>query len=88
MIKELDPTSNTGDLVDYLLEYGVNVHIFVPDGRESSFEIMADHTTAGGRRMRCAKRIDLNQYKCSPPELRSMIMTQTIHTMVEELIYL
>lgn len=88
MIKELDPTSDVGNLMDYLIEHGVNVHILVPDGNEQSFEIVAVYTIASGRRAKCTKRIDLNQYRCLPSELRNMIMTRTIHAMVEELVYL
>lgn len=88
MIKELDPTSSVGDLVDYLLEYGVDIHILVSDNSEKVLEIKGDYTPSGGKQLKCAKCIDLYQYKHSPPELRSMIMTQTIYSMVEELIYL
>jgi len=88
MHKELDPTSNVGDLVDYLLDHDVIMHIFPPSSRESSFEIRADRINTCGERARCAKRIDLNQYKCAPPELRNMIVTQAIYSIIEELVYL
>lgn len=92
MNKELSPESNVGDLVDYLLEKRVDIRISVPDDYVPSLEIRVACADAYGKHrlsrngpIRCIKYIDLNQYKCAPPELRNMIITQTIHELIESL---
>lgn len=86
MNRELRPESNVSDLVDYLLEMGVDIHILAPDERLSSLQIRVDCADACGRLIRSANSIDIITYKSAPPELRNMIVTRTINELVDELI--
>lgn len=81
MTRELRPQSNISDLVDYLLEMGIDIHIFMPDNLCQMLQIRADWGDA-----RCAKSIDMTMYKNAPPELRNMIVTRTVNELVDELI--
>ena len=86
MSRELLPESNISDLVDYLLEMGVDVHILAPDDHIPSLQIRADCGNASyGQRIRCVKSINMFTYKSAPPELRNMIIAQTISELIEEL---
>jgi len=85
MSRELNPEANVSDLVDYLLETGVDIHILVPDGRVPSLQIRADCEDVYGKLIRCIKCIDMIKYKSAVPEVQNMIVMQTIHDLVEEL---
>lgn len=85
MTKGLSPESNVGDLVDYLLEKGVDIHILVPDDRVPSLQIRVDCEDTYGRLIRHVKCIDMVKYKSVTPEVRNMVVTQTIRELLEEL---
>ena len=85
MSRELLPESNISDLVDYLLEMGVDIHMLVPDDRVPSLQIRVDCEDTHGRLIRCVKCIDMIRYKSATPELRNMVVTRTISELIKEL---
>ena len=81
----LSPESNVGDLIDYLLERGIDIHIFMPNGHDPSLQIRLDCADAYGRPIKNVKCIDMIKYKSATPETRNMIVAQTIHELIKEL---
>ena len=83
----LNPESNAGDLIDYLFDHGVSMHILAPDSSDPFFRIRVDCTDAYGTPMACVKCIDVIRYKSAVPEVRNMVVTQTIRELIKELTY-